>query len=222
MNDYVFQWGVVWRAFPDLMSGAILTLQVTFLSMILGSLAAVPLALMREAKGVLFTLSSAWVHLGRNTPCLFQIYVAYFGLTAFGVNLTAYSATLIALTFNNASYLSENLRGAIASVPVQQSSAARSLGMTSVQTFTRIVFPQALVHAWIPITNTLMVAMLNSSLGMVIGLQELSGATAFESSKSFRTFEFFAIAAIMYYVIAKIIVGSSKLLFVATTRNQLQ
>ncbi|PBC03692.1 amino acid ABC transporter permease [Mesorhizobium sp. WSM3860] len=219
MNDYVFQWGVVWRAFPALMSGAALTLQITFLSMALGFVIAVPLALMRQSRGVLFAVGSGWVHIGRNTPCLFQIYVAYFGLTAFGINLSSYVATLLALTFNNASYLSENLRGAISSVPVQQSSAARSLGMTRAQTFIRIIFPQALAFAWFPITNTVMVAMLNSSLGMVVGLQELSGTAAFESSKSFRTFEFFAITALIYYVVAKFLLGLSWVGFRKISRN---
>lgn len=59
--------------------------------------------------------------------------------------------------------------------------------------------------------NQSMWALLNTSLGMVIGLKELTGATQFAQSRSFRTFEFFLVAAAMYYVIAKIILGLAAL-----------
>jgi polar amino acid transport system permease protein len=84
--------------------------------------------------------------------------------------------------------------------------------MNSWQAYTRIVIPQVLRIVYYPITNQMVWAVLMSSLGMLVGFKELSGETQFFASKTFRVFEYFAVAAVIYYVIVKIVLGASRLL----------
>lgn len=213
MFGYTFYWSVVWDKFPELLDGAFLTLEITVLSMVLGTLIALPLTLMRRQKsGFGYRFATSWVELARNTPALFQIYMVYFGLGALGIHFSSFLAMMLALTFNNAGYLAETFRGGLNTVPPQQFSAARSLGMNSFQAYSRVVFPQVFLIIFFPYVNQLNWALLNSSLGMIIGLRELTGATQAAQSESFRTFEFFIVAAGMYYALSKIIEAGAHLI----------
>lgn len=213
MFGYTFYWSFVWQKLPELVAGAALTLQITVLSMILGTAFGAALAIGRQGRGFGLRLSTAWVELARNTPALFQIYMVYFGLGAFDIHLSSYVAMVAALTFNNAGYLAEVFRGGLNSIPKTQIAAARSLGMTVGQSYTRVVFPQVLKTVFFPYVNQLNWALLNSSLGMIIGLRELTGATQAAQSESFRTFEFFLVAAAIYFVLSKTVEMSARLIF---------
>ena len=219
MGGYVFYWSIVWDAMPDLLHGAWVTLQVAVLSIGLGTLIGMPMAVARQkSAGSGYRLATTWVEVSRNTPVLFQVYMMYFGLGALGVNISSYAAVLIALTFNNAGYLAEIFRGGLAAVPVQQLSAARSLGMTRLQGFVHVVFPQVFRIVFFAFVTQCVWAMLNTSLGMLVGLQELSGAAQAAQSVTFRTFEFFIVTAAMSYAMAKIIEITAQIVFTRVLR----
>ena len=210
--DYTFQWIVVWKVLPEMFSAALVTLEVAILSMILGLIIAVFLSLGKDSKNELArTPSIIWIEIARNTPAVFQIYMAYFGLGAFGINLSPYVAVLLALTFNNAGYLAETLRGGFSSIPSTQMSASRSLGMSKIQTYWYIILPQVLRKVYYPMTNQMIWAILMTSLGTLVGMLELTGKTDQLQSLSFRTFEFYLVAAVMYFAIAKGILLASRL-----------
>jgi len=84
--------------------------------------------------------------------------------------------------------------------------------MTMWQTYTRILVPQVLRIVYYPMTNQLVWAVLMSSLGMLVGFRELSGETQFFASRTFRIFEYFAVTAVIYYVMVKLILAASRLL----------
>jgi polar amino acid transport system permease protein len=212
MFGYTFYWSIVWQKWPELLAGALLTLQITVLSMVLGTAIGLGLSILRQGPGPGYRFATAWVEVARNTPALFQIYMVYFGLGAFGLHLSSYIAMVAALTFNNAGYLAEIFRGGMNAVPKTQMAAARSLGMTTGQAYARVIFPQVFRTVFFPFVNQLNWALLNSSLGMVIGLRELTGATQAAQSESFRTLEFFIVAAAIYFVLSKLIELSSRLL----------
>jgi polar amino acid transport system permease protein len=202
--DYTFQWGAVWKVWPDLAHGALITIELTVLSMLLGLACAVPLALARTAhEWPLRLLSQAWVETARNTPALLQVYLAYFGLGAFGIHLDPWWAVLLAVGFNNAGYLTEIVRGGLRAVSRQQRAAALSLGMHPWQAYVYIIIPQVFRIVFLPIMNQVVWALLATSLGMIIGLNDLAGETAIQQSLTFRPFEFYAVAALLYYAIAK-------------------
>jgi polar amino acid transport system permease protein len=211
--NYNFHWRPVFKALPDLLDAALATLEVAAISMIIGVLVGLGLSLIRiHMTGPVKWFATTWVELARNTPALLQLFFFGFGLGAFGIHFSPYWIVLIALSFNNAGYLAENFRGGFKAIPDTQIRAARSLGMTAFQAYTRIIIPQVLRIVYHPMTNQMVWAVLMSSLGMLVGFHELSGQTQFFASKTFRIFEYFAVTAVIYYVIVKIILGISRLL----------
>ncbi|MCP8464022.1 amino acid ABC transporter permease [Pseudomonas sp. ZM23] len=214
MFNYSFHWRTAFKALPDMLAGAWVTLETAALSMILGVLIALALTVMRQMKNPLLRgFASTWVSIARNTPSLFQIYILYFGLGSFGLHVSSWVALLAGITFNNAGYLAENFRGGLKAVPDTQMRAARSLGMSAFQAYRMIIIPQLLRIVFYPLTNQMVWAVLMTSLGVVVGLNnDLTGVTQDYNVRTFRTFEYFALAAVLYYLIAKVIVAAARLL----------
>ncbi len=214
MFDYSFHWRAAFKALPDMLAGAWVTLETAALSMVFGVLIALLLTLMRQGKNpALRGFAATWISIARNTPSLFQIYILYFGLGAFGLHVSSWLALLAGITFNNAGYLAENFRGGLKAVPHTQLRAARSLGMSASQAYRLVVIPQLLRIVFYPLTNQMVWAVLMTSLGVIVGLNDdLTGVTQDYNVKTFRTFEFFALAAALYYLIAKTIVAVARLL----------
>lgn len=211
--EYNFQWRPVFRVLPELLEASLLTLEVAAISIVFGIVIGLGLSLIRiHMTGPVKWLATAWIELARNTPALLQLFFFGFGLGAFGIHLSPYMIVLLALSFNNAGYLSENFRGGFNAVPETQLRASRSLGMTAFQAYTRIIIPQVLRIVYHPITNQMVWAVLISSLGMLVGFRELSGETQFYASKTYRIFEYFSVTAVIYYIIVKLILGASRLL----------
>lgn len=213
MFDYTFQWRAAWRALPDMLQGAWVTFETAALSMVFGVLIALLLTVMRAGTHpVLRSFGNGWVSIARNTPSLFQIYILYFGLGSMGLHVSSWLALLAGITFNNAGYLAENFRGGLKAVPETQMRAARSLGMSAFQAYRMIIVPQLLRVVFYPLSNQMVWAVLMTSLGVVVGLNDdLTGVTQDYNVKTFRTFEYFAMAAVLYYLIAKLIVGLTRL-----------
>jgi polar amino acid transport system permease protein len=214
MFNYTFQWRQAWRAMPQMLEGAVVTLQIAVLSMLIGVAIAVLLAAARDSRSRwLAAPATAWVEVARNTPALFQIYMAHFGLGSFGIYLSPYAALLAGITFNNAGYLCETFRGALRAIPPTQTRAARSLGMGAVQAYRLVVLPQMFRIAFLPTTNQMVWAILMTSLGVTVGMNtDLAGVTQDLNARTFRTFELFALAAVLYYVIAKIVMLGARLI----------
>jgi His/Glu/Gln/Arg/opine family amino acid ABC transporter permease subunit len=213
MFNYTFQWRQAFRALPQMLEGALVTLEIAILSMVIGVVVAVLLALARNSSSRwLQAPATAWVEVARNTPALFQIYMAHFGLGSFGIHLSPFAALLAGITFNNAGYLSETFRGALRAIPATQSRAGRSLGMGAAQAFRMIVLPQMFRIAFLPTMNQMVWAILMTSLGVTVGMNsDLTGVTQDLNSRTFRTFELFALAAVLYYLIAKAVALGARL-----------
>lgn len=214
MFDYSFHWRSAFKALPDMLAGAWVTLETAALSMLLGTLIALLLTVMRQMQHpVPRHFANTWVSIARNTPSLFQIYILYFGLGSFGLHVSSWVALVAGITFNNAGYLAENFRGGLKAVPETQMKAARSLGMSAFQAYRLIIVPQLLRIVFHPLSNQMVWAVLMTSLGVIVGLNnDLTGVTQDYNVKTFRTFEYFAIAAVLYYMIAKTIVLAARLM----------
>lgn len=214
MFNYTFHWRPAFNALPQMLQGAIVTLELAILSMLLGIAIGVVLAVMRSSKSrILNGIAVTWVEVARNTPALFQIYIAYFGLGQLGIRIDSFLALLVGITFNNAGYLAETFRGGLRAVPTTQTRAARSLGLSALQAFRIIVLPQMFRLVFHPMTNQMVWAILMTSLGVVVGLNsDLTGVTQDLNVRTFRTFEYFALAAVIYYLIAKVVTLGARLI----------
>jgi polar amino acid transport system permease protein len=213
MFNYTFHWRQAFRALPDMLQGALVTLEIAVLSMVLGVAFGVLLAVARmSGNRAARAAATSWIEVARNTPALFQIYMAHFGLGSFGIHLSPFTALLAGITFNNAGYLAETFRGALNAIPATQTRAARSLGMGPVRAFWSVVMPQMFRISFPPMTNQMVWAILMTSLGITVGLAtDLAGVTQNLNVRTFRTFEFFALAAVLYYLIAKAVMLGARL-----------
>lgn len=214
MFNYNFRWNQALNSLPQMLEGALVTMEIALLSMAIGISVAILLTLFRlSGNRLLGAIATTWVEIARNTPALFQIYMVHFGLGGFGVHLSPYLSLLIGIAFNNAGYLAENFRGALKAIPETQTRAARSLGMTPLQAFQNVVMPQMLRISFLPMTNQMVWAILMTSLGAVVAMNtDLYGVTSELNARTFRTFELFALAAVIFYVITKVITLSARLL----------
>lgn len=214
MFNYTFQWKQALARLPQMLDGAVVTVQIALLSMLIGVALAIVLTMFRlSGNRILSAVSTTWVEIARNTPALFQIYMAHFGLGSFGLHLSPFASILLGITFNNAGYLTENFRGALKAIPDTQTRAARSLGLSAGGAFRYVVLPQMLRIAFLPITNQMVWAILMTSLGVTVGMNaDLYGVTQDLNALTFRTFELFAIAAVIFYVITKVITLGARLI----------
>ena len=214
MFNYTFQWKQALARLPQMLDGALVTMQIAILSMVIGIGLAIVLTMFRlSGVRVLSAVSKTWVEVARNTPALFQIYMAHFGLGSFGIHLSPFASILLGITFNNAGYLTENFRGALKAIPHTQARAARSLGFGQGGAFRYVVLPQMLRIAFLPMTNQMVWAILMTSLGVTVGMNsDLYGVTQDLNALTFRTFELFALAAVIFYVITKVITLGARLI----------
>ncbi|ARU92968.1 amino acid ABC transporter permease [Tatumella citrea] len=208
MLDYTFHWRSAFNVLPQMLQGALVTLETAVITMVLGVLIAFALTAMRNSQSkILRGVAMAWISVARNTPSLFQIYILYFGLGNFNINISSWTALIGGIAFNNAGYLAEIFRGGMKAIPATQVRAARSLGMPAFMAYRTIVVPQLLRVVFHPLTNQMVWSVLMTSLGVVVGLDnDLTGVTQNFNVLTFRTFELFSIAAVLYYLIAKVIV----------------
>ncbi len=214
MFKYSFQWRPVLQALPEMLWGAVVTMQIALIAMAIGIVVGVAIALgRRSANGIVRSLSTGWVEIARNTPALLQIYMVYFGLGTLGVRVDSFYALLAGIAFNNAGYLAETFRGGFAGVPETQFRASRSLGMSAFQTMGYIILPQMFRLVFHAMTNQMVWSILMTSLGVVVGLTtDLTGVVQQLNVRTFRTFEYFLVAACLYFLIAKVVTVAARIL----------
>jgi polar amino acid transport system substrate-binding protein len=178
LSGNVNAWDATRRYLPALLRAALITLVLSCVSMTLAVFVGTVIATGRVyGAAPARTLLTAYVEIVRGTPLLLQLFVLYFGLAAV-VQLPAFVAALIGLGLNYAAYESEIYRGALEAVPVGQLEAARTLGLSDLQTLRLIRGPQAFRLALAPMTNDFVALLKDSSLVSVITVVELTKETS--------------------------------------------
>jgi polar amino acid transport system permease protein len=193
------------ESFPKLLDGLYITLLLTFISLALGFILGLSLALGRiYGKTIISGICSGYIEIIRGTPLLVQLFIIYFGLPQVGVNVEPLHAALIGFTLNSGAYQAEYLRGSIQSIDSGQMLAARSLGMNKLKAIGNIILPQALrisIPAW---SNELIYLIKYTSIAYIIQVRELTAEGNFIAAHTFRFLEIFAIIAIIYLVLTVI------------------
>jgi polar amino acid transport system permease protein len=197
--DYVFQFNVVWDHFPELLNGALLTIELSATAMALGLCVAVICAYGKSVGPTAVRwLVAGYVELIRNTPFLVQIFIFYFSLPAVGIRVTANAAALLAMTVNLGAYASEILRAGIDAIPQGQVEAARALGLKRLQIFRFVIIFPALKTVYPALASQFILLMLSSSVVSTISAVELTAITNSLQSTTFRSFEFYFVATGLY------------------------
>jgi His/Glu/Gln/Arg/opine family amino acid ABC transporter permease subunit len=173
-SSFSFRGDLLAKAMPLLLRGAVLTLQITALSLVFGVVGGLLLALLRLSPiKALRPPAVAYVEVVRGTPLLMQIYVIYFVLPAVGLSLAPFVAGVLALSLNAAAYSSEIFRAGIESLDSGQMEAARSLGMNHSMAMRYVILPQTIRRVLPPLTNEAVALLKDSSLVSVVALAEL-------------------------------------------------
>ncbi|MCX6090425.1 MAG: amino acid ABC transporter permease/ATP-binding protein [Candidatus Atribacteria bacterium] len=203
------------KALPSLFIGASVTIRITAFSIAIGLIIGLMIGLARVWPNAFFrAIAGAYIELIRGTPLLVQIFIVYFGLPAFGLNLDPFIAGMIAMGINSGAYIGEIVRGGIESIARGQMEAARSLGMTWWQAMQFVVLPQALVRILPALGNEFIALLKDSSLVSTIAIAELTRTGQIIISRTFKSFELWTGVALFYFVmtyaISRIIKYSEK------------
>ncbi len=196
------------ESLPKLLNGMLLTFKLIALSMILGVILAIPLALLRVSRSLwLRSPAYGYIFFFRGTPLLVQIFLIYYGFSQFeavrdsilwSVLREPYWCAIIAFTLNTSAYTAEIFRGAIQAVGLGQIEAGLSMGMPRFHLYRRIVGPQAARLALQGYGNEVILLVKSSSLASTITLLEITGMTRNLIADTFMPIELFALAAVIY------------------------
>lgn len=188
--------------FPLFIEGLVWTLLIALLAVIFGVILGSILCFMKKSKFILLkVIANIYIEIVRGTPVLLQVYIVYFGLTAFGIKLGAFTSAIIALSVNSAAYVAEIIRSGIEAVDSGQMEAARSLGMTSKMAMLNIILPQAIKNILPAIGNEFVAVIKESSMASVIGVAEIMYASKIVTGATYRSMEPLMIAAIFYFIL---------------------
>lgn len=199
---YVLHYSQIWPYLPDLLVGALLSLELSVLAFAGGLVLGLALAILRQDGGpVVSRLVRAYVAFFTNTPQLVQIYVIFFGLPDLGILFSPFAAVLLGMTLNAAAYLTEILRAALASVHRAELDAAETLGMNRFQALRLVILPHILKVAMPPLSNQYILMTLGTSMAAVFGVEELTGRAFNINSTTFRSIEIFTTTAALYVVV---------------------
>lgn len=201
------------RYAPNYLSGLVVTIQLVVISIVLGALLSAPIAYARASKNRLLAWPAyAYVYFFRGTPLLAQTFLIYYGLGSFRPQLEAvglwtffreaWYCGLLAFTLNTAAYQAEILRGAVQSVPQGQWEGAASLGLHKLQTFQKIILPQAMIVALRPYGNEIILMIKGSAIIAIITVYDLMGETRRAYSRTFD-FQTYIWAAVIYLAIVE-------------------
>lgn len=191
------------EAAPVMLKGAGYTLVFAVAAMAGGLAIGFPVAVLRILPWrVLAWPAAVYVSLMRGTPLLVQLFVIYYGLPGIGIEFAPVTAGILALSLNAGAYLSESLRGAIASVARGQWWASYSLGLGYRDTLVHVVLPQALRVAVPAMSNSLISLIKDTSLVSVITMTELMLSTKEVIAATFQPLPLYLAAAAIYWVMS--------------------
>lgn len=214
MFSYQFDWSIVTtgKYFAWLVSGLKITLQLSILGIILSFILGLLIAVMRMSHfRPIRWIAHAYLEFFRNTPLLVQIFFWYFGSYKIlpqvindwlaGTNCE-FVAALIALTIYTSAFIAEDIRSGVLSIPKEQMEAARSAGFSYLQSMQYIILPQAVRITVPPLVNQFLNLAKNSSLAMTIGVAELTYQARQVESYTFKGFEAFTAATLVYLALS--------------------
>ncbi|KKO70560.1 amino acid ABC transporter permease [Kerstersia gyiorum] len=196
----------VFADFNELLSGALVTVEVTACALLLACAIGLLIGVGRlnPKRYVIYNLCSLYLLLFRGTPLLVQLFIWFFGLPHFGITLPAFACGVLGLAMYSGAYVSEIVRGAIQSVDRGQTEAARSLGMSSGMSMRAIVLPQAVVRMIPPLGNEFIALIKNSALVSLLTIHDLMHEGQKIISVTYRSLETYLVVALIYLVLTTV------------------
>ncbi|HJV34955.1 amino acid ABC transporter permease [Geomonas sp.] len=217
MLKYHFDWSVITtgKYFEWLVHGTKVTLELSAVGIVFAFLLGLLIAVLKMSHfRPLRWTASVYLEFFRNTPLLVQIFFWYFGsykilptVVNDWLNSTnfEFAAAVIALTIYTSAFIAEDIRSGILSIPKEQMEAARSAGFSYLRSMQYIILPQAVRITVPPLVNQFLNLAKNSSLAMTIGVMEVTYQARQVESYSFKGFEAFTAATVVYLTLSVVI-----------------
>ena len=200
--NYQFQFDAVFAAWPLLLKGTWITVQLSLTATLLGLVVAIFCAWGKTGgPGWLRFLINAYIEVIRNTPFLVQLFFFFFALPSIGLRWSPYTAALTAMVVNLGAYAAEIVRAGIESIPKGQMEAARSIGMSSGLAMRTVVLPQAVVRMIPPLGNEFIALIKNSALVSLLTIHDLMHEGQKIISVSYRSLEVYLAIAVVYFIL---------------------
>jgi glutamine transport system substrate-binding protein/glutamine transport system permease protein len=187
-------------ALPFLLRGALKTIEVVLLALVLGVVCGLVGGFGKLShRRALRAAASVYVSVIRGTPFVVQLFFVYYALPQVGVPVPAIVAAVGSLAFYSGAYQTEIVRGAVQSVDRRQIEAGVALGLSRRQAMRYVVFPQALLRMLPPLGNEFVALTKNSALVSLVTVQELFLSAQMVISSTFQNFAIFLTIGAMYY-----------------------
>ena len=201
--NYNFQFAEVLAAWPLLLKGTWITVQLSLTATLLGLGVAIACAWGKTAgPPPLRWLINAYIELIRNTPFLVQLFFFFFALPAIGLRWSPYVAALVAMVVNLGAYATEIIRAGIESIPRGQIEAGLALSLKPHQVFRLIILKPALRAIFPALASQFILLMLSSAVVSVISADDLTSVAANLQSQTFRSFEIYIVVTLIYLALA--------------------
>jgi polar amino acid transport system permease protein len=190
---------------PILLKGSIITVQLTVISVVLGSVIGIIVAILKLSKNkAVVSVVSFYTWLFRGTPMLLQLFFFYYALPFIGLEMSSMSAAIIGLSLNSGAYMAEIIRGGILSIDKGQFEACKALGFTYAQTMKRVILPQTFRVIIASVGNEFITMLKDTSLVSAIALEELMRNAQLQISSTYRPVEAFFIAGCLYLLMTTV------------------
>lgn len=214
--DFAYAWQTLVRSWPLFAYGIRLTLEFAIvgtllgllLGLIVGAIHAIEIdpfdkPFVRFLKHIGHILTSLYVWVFRGTPMMVQAVFLYYLLKPV-VGWTGFGAGMFIISINTGAYMSEIIRSGIQSIDQGQTEAAKSIGMTNIQTMVNIIFPQAIKNTFPSIGNQLIVNIKDSCMLNAIAVTELYFQATSIAGSNMRYIEVYMITAVLYLILTTI------------------
>jgi len=197
---------LILRVYPFFIEAAWVTIQLSILTTILGlTCGALGAAARMSRSWILRAIGATYVSIFRGTPALIQLFILYFGGPQIGIQLDAFEAGVIGLGVNIGAYMAETMRGAIESVDKGQREAARTLGMSRGQAMRKVILPQAMRLMIRPLGVNINALIKGTALVAAISVVELTYTAQRYIGSTYKPFEMFMLAGILYMIIIYVV-----------------
>ena len=198
-SNFIEYWNSYGKYGPGLLYSCVIVMEVALLSIVFSWVLGLFAALGKNSQfGVLSYPCKFYIWFMRGTPSLIQIFIIYFALPQFGLVFSPFVAGVVALSIGSGAYVAEVFRSGLAAIPSGQGESAQALGMGPILMMRRIILPQV-VRIIVPaLTNEAINTLKNTSLLSTITVLELTLFTQMAIATTFRPFDFYIAAAILY------------------------
>ena len=201
--NYDWDWEYTWEILPDLLAGLVVTIQATFLGIIIAMALGLVFALLRRSELKVISWPTAWViEFIRSTPLLVQLYMLFYVLPHYGLTIDAFTTGAIGLGVHYATYTSEVYRSGIEGVPRGQWEASTALNLSSVTTWSRVVLPQAIPVVIPALVNFLIALFKEVPLLATITVLDVLGEGRAACTRTFQCVEPYTMVGVLFLAVS--------------------